>query len=104
MRVINTESYVFILHPSLLPNAYHHSRRAVPCSVTTYNELLALDEAYEAFSMRKVAAIERAKALADESLYQVNNIVRQHDRRANTIGKHPFLMPALPEGVAKWLS
>ena len=73
-------------------------------SIATYNELLALHEAYSAFAVRKQAAISHAEQLANEGVRQVKEIVRLHDIRANEMARRRPVMPPLPPSVAKWLT
>ncbi|KAI0035959.1 hypothetical protein K488DRAFT_82571 [Vararia minispora EC-137] len=98
------DSSVISLRRRFLRQAANDMRTINADYVTTYNELLALEEAYEAFSARKLAAIERAKALADDNVVLVKENLREHDRRAHAVGKRVFAMAPLPESVSKWLS
>ena len=73
-------------------------------SIATYNELLALHEAYSAFAVRKQAAISHTEQLGVEGVRQVKEIIRAHDVRANEMARQRPVMAPLPPSVSKWLS
>ncbi|KZV71791.1 hypothetical protein PENSPDRAFT_392345 [Peniophora sp. CONT] len=96
-RVINMRN-------RFLRQAADDIRAQLPDYIATYNELLALHEAYSAFAVRKQMAISHAEQLANEGVRQVKEIIRAHDIRANEMARNRPVMPPLPASVAKWLT
>lgn len=71
-------------------------------SITTYNTLLSLSQAYTSYSQRSLDALNEAHRVGAESQKGLKELIREHDRMAKEHARRVVSVKGLPGGVAKW--
>lgn len=83
---------------SSLPFSHTNTSR----SVTTYNTLRALEQAYTDYSQRSLDALTEAHRVGAESQKKLKELIKEHDKMAKEHAKKAPSVKGLPGSIAKW--
>ncbi|KAI0318344.1 hypothetical protein OF83DRAFT_1116523 [Amylostereum chailletii] len=91
---------VFVLRNRFLQQLARELREINDENTHTHNELISLENAYADYSARKLTAFEYAVQSAGEGCQQVEDVIKEHDRRAIRRAKRAVVAP-LPASVLR---